>query len=157
MSLEANSPTRPVSTASAAALATARRGSLAVLVLAVAEYGTGMYVNLYATIPRSDHSHGLGTAISNGPAVLSVHAVLGLLLGLGALAVLVQTVIARHPGVIAASAAGLVALAFASVTGANFTSSANTADSMGMSILTGVALLCYAANLYLLHPPSQRR
>ena len=35
--------------------------------LTVAEYGIGMYVNLYVTIPRSDHGHGLGTAISNGP------------------------------------------------------------------------------------------
>ena len=28
---------------------------------------------------------------------------------------------------------------------------------MAMSVLTGVALLCYAANLYLLPPPGQTR
>jgi hypothetical protein len=156
MSLDAQSPTRPVRTAPAAGLARARRGSLAVLVLLVAEYGIGMYVNLYGTIPRADHGHGLGSAITNGPAILSIHALLGLLLGLGALAVLVQAVIARHPGAIAASALGLFALAFASVTGASFTRSGNTADSMAMTVLTGVGLLCYAANLYLLNPTSQR-
>jgi hypothetical protein len=31
-----------------------------------------------------------------------------------------------------------------------FVSSGNAADSLAMSVLTGVALLCYAANLYLL-------
>jgi hypothetical protein len=67
-----------------AGLARARRGSLAVLVLVVVEYGIGMYVNLYVTIPRADHGHGLRSVIANGPAMLSIHAVIGLLLGLGA-------------------------------------------------------------------------
>lgn len=156
MSPDAESPARPASTASTAGLARARRGSLAVLVLLVAEYVFGMYVTLYATVPRADHGRGLGSAITNGPAILSVHAALGLLLGLGALAVLVQAIIARHLAAIAASALGLLALAFASVTGASFTSSGTTADSMAMAVLTGVALLCYAASLYLLRPPSPR-
>jgi hypothetical protein len=156
MSLDAASPTPPASAAAAAGLARARRGSLAVLVLIVTEYTVGMYVNLYVTIPRADHGRGLGTAISNGPVILSIHAVLGLLLGLGALAVLVQAVLARHRGAITSSALGVFALAFASVTGARFTSSGNTAGSMGMSVLTGAALLCYAANLYLLHPRQRR-
>ncbi len=67
MTLNAQSPTRAGSTAPAAGLARARRGSLSVLVLITAEYGTGMYVNLYATIPRADHGHGLGSAFTNGP------------------------------------------------------------------------------------------
>ncbi|HEY5988238.1 MAG TPA: hypothetical protein VIV12_17960 [Streptosporangiaceae bacterium] len=156
MSLDAESPESParhVRTAATASLARVRRGSLAVLVLVVVEYGIGMYVNLYVTIPRADHGHGLGSAIANGPAMLSIHAVIGLLLGLGALGVLVQAVIARHLGAIASSAAGLFALAFASATGASFTSSGQPSESMGMSVLTGVGLLCYAANLYLLRPP----
>src|SRR4249919_1037667 len=33
---------------------------------------------------------------------------------------------------------------------------ARRADSMAMSVLTGVGLLCYAANLYLLLPPGRR-
>jgi hypothetical protein len=156
MSLDAESPTRPVRTAATASLARVRRGSLMVLALLVAEYGIGMYVNLYITIPGADHGHGLGSAIANGPAMLSIHAVIGLLLGLGAVGVLAQAVIARHLGATASSAAGLFALAFASVTGASFTSSGHPAESMGMSVLTGVGLLCYAANLYLLRPPSQR-
>ena len=157
MNLDAKSPARPVRAAAPAGLARVRRGSLAVLVLLVAEYGIGMYVNLYVTIPRADHDHGLGSAIANGPVTLGIHAVVGLLLGLGAVGVLVQAIIARHLGAIVSSAIGLFALAFASVAGASFTSSGNTAESMAMSVLTGAGLLCYAANLYLLRAPSNHR
>jgi hypothetical protein len=156
MSLDAKPAARPVSASAPASLARVRRGSLAVLVLVVLEFGIGMYVNLYVTIPRADHGHSVGSTISNGPAILTVHAVIGLLLGLGALGVLVQAVMGRHPAAIAASAAGLFALAFASVAGASFTSSGGPADSMAMSVFTGVGLLCYAANLYLLPPPGRR-
>jgi hypothetical protein len=151
MSLVAPFVARSVSDA---AVARIRRGSLAVLVLVVLEYGIGMYVNVYATVPRADHGRDLGSAIANGPAVLSAHAVIGLLLGLGALGVLARAVMARHPGAIAASAVGLFAQAFAAVTGASFTSSGDPVDSMGMSVLTGVGLLCYASNLYLLRRPA---
>jgi hypothetical protein len=128
---------------------------MAVLVLIVVEYGIGMYVNLYVTVPRADHGRSVGSAIANGPAMLTIHAVIGPLLGLGALGVLVQAVIARHLGVIASSAVGLFAIAFASATGASFASSGQPVDSMGMSVLTGVGLLCYAANLYLLRRPAR--
>jgi hypothetical protein len=46
MSLDAKSAARPVSAAAPASLARVRRGSLAVLVLVVLEFGIGMYVNL---------------------------------------------------------------------------------------------------------------
>jgi hypothetical protein len=46
MSLDAKTAPRPVSTPAPASLARLRRGSLAVLVLVVAEYLIGMYVNL---------------------------------------------------------------------------------------------------------------
>ena len=59
-----------------------RRASLVVFVLLLAEYGIGMYVNLYITVPAVDHGHSVGSAISNGPVILSAHAVIGLLLGL---------------------------------------------------------------------------
>ena len=157
MSLDAESPspTRPVRTAATASLDRARQGSLAVLVLTVVEYGIGMYVNLYVTVPRADHGHSVRSAIANGPAMLSIHAVIGLLLGIGALGVLVQAVRARHLGVIALSAAGLFALVVAAAAGASSTSSGQPAESMAMSVLTGIGLLCYAANLYLLPAPTR--
>jgi hypothetical protein len=156
MSLRAESSARPASTTATASLARVRRGSLAALVLLVLQYGIGMYVNLYVTVPRDDHDGGLGSAIANGPAMLSSHAVLGLLLGLVAIGVLVQAVIARHLGAIVSSALGLLALVSAAAAGASFTSSGDAADSMGMAVLTGVALLSYAVNLYALRPSGQR-
>lgn len=150
MSVGTRSTTRPGRSAPVAAAARIRRASLAVLVLLVVEYGIGMYVNLYVTVPKVDHGGSLGSAISNGPATISIHAVLGLLLGLGALAVLVQSIMVRHWGLIALSVVGLLAMILASVMGTSFTRTGDASDSMGMSVMTGIALLCYAGILYLL-------
>jgi hypothetical protein len=122
-------------------------------VLLVVEYAIGMYVNLYVTVPGADHGGSLGSAISNGPASLSVHAVIGLLLGLGVAA---QSILVRHWRLIAASVIGLLAMIFASVAGTGFTSTGADSASMAMSVLTGIAMLCYAANLYLLRPGIRR-
>ncbi|HET7244631.1 MAG TPA: hypothetical protein VFJ07_07315 [Streptosporangiaceae bacterium] len=152
MSLRAESAARTGGAAGTAGLARVRRASLATLVLVVAEYVIGMYVNLYSTVPEADHGQGLGAAIGNGPVLLSIHAVIGLLLGLGALGVAWQAVRSRRAAVIAWSAVGLLALAMATVAGAGFTNTGDRSASMAMSVLTGVALLCYAANIYLVRP-----
>lgn len=139
-----------------AGLVRLRRGSLAVLVLLLVEYGTGMYVNLYVTVPAADHGHDIGAAIANGPAALSLHGALGLLLALGSLGVLTQAVLTRHVAAVVSSAAGLLAIAVAAAAGASFASGGQAADSMEMAVLTGVGLLCYAVNLYLLPRPGNR-
>jgi hypothetical protein len=69
---------KPVRTAAAAAVSRLRRASMAALVLVVAEYAIGMYVNLYVAVPKADRGGSLGTAIRT--AVLRgepVHAVPG--------------------------------------------------------------------------------
>lgn len=148
MSVNTRSSARTAWAGSAARAITLRRASLAVLVLLVLEYGIGMYVNLYVAVPRADHGGGLGAAIANGPAVLSLHAVTGPLLALGALGVLVLAAVLRYWAAVAAAAAGLFAIAFAAVTGIASASTGDAADSMAMSVMTGVALVCYAAILY---------
>jgi hypothetical protein len=132
-----------------------RRGSLAVLVLLVVELTIGMYVNLYVTVPGADHGGSLGRAIANGPVSLSLHAVLGLLLGLGALGVATQSILVRRPGLIIASFIGLVAMIFASVAGTGFTRTGDNSASMAMSLLAGIAVLCYVANLTMLRPAAR--
>ena len=150
MSLRAESGTRPVTAAGPGGrLARLRRGGLAVLALIVAEYAIGMYVNLYVTVPGADHGRGLSQAIANGPAALSLHAVTGLALALGAIALLVLAIRARRPGVITLAAAGLVFVAGAAVAGTGFTRTGDTGASMGMAVFTAAALLCYAGLLYL--------
>jgi hypothetical protein len=125
-----------------------RRTSLAVLALLVVEYAIGAYVNLYVTVPSADHHGSLDSVIANGPAALTVHAVLGLLLWLGALGVLVQAVKARRGWLIVLSVVGLLALVMAAIAGASFTSSGQTESSLAMAMLTGVAMLCYAGSLF---------
>jgi hypothetical protein len=156
MSVHTESAAKPARTAVAAAVSRLRRGSLAALVLVVLEYAIGTYVSLYVTVPAADHGRGLSTAISNGPALLSVHAVVGLVLGLAALGVLVQSIMARRWTVVGVSAVGLLALALASVAGTGFVRTGDTSASMAMSVLTGIALLCYAVNLYVLGPAGRR-
>jgi|SRR5579875_2188372 len=133
-----------------------RRASLAAFMILLVQYGFGMYVNLYATVPGTDHGKGIGAAISNGPAALSVHAVLGMLLILSAIGALVQAVIARHWAVLVASAVALITIIGAFFQGAGFVSQGHAAASMGMAVLAGVALLCYGIVLYLLPSPPRR-
>ena len=156
MNTNVESSARPASTAAAARLDRLRRGNFAVLVLLVVEFTIGTYTELYVTIPEDDHGGGLGSAISNGPWTLSTHAVLGLLLGLGALGVLVQAIMLRRPAAIALSAVGLFALAAADAAGTEVTSGGDRGASMAMAVFTAVALLCCAVNLYLTRPRDGR-
>jgi hypothetical protein len=57
---------------------------------------------------------------------------------------------------IAVSVTGLLAMIFASVAGTGFTSTGDDSASMAMSVLTGLAMLCYVANLAILHAAARR-
>lgn len=130
-------------------LARLRWSSIITLALLLVQYGIGIAVNLYVTVPAADHGHGIGQAVANGPAGLSLHVVLGVALILAAMGVLAQAIIARHRPTIITSAIGLLAITGAAFAGSEFVSSDATAASMTMAVLTGVALACYAASLYL--------
>ncbi|MGH3264692.1 MAG: hypothetical protein ACRDNS_22180 [Trebonia sp.] len=134
-----------------------RSASFTTLVLLLIQYGLGMYTNLYVNVPSGDKGHGFGEAISNGPAALSVHAVLGLLLILGGIGLVVQAVLARYWTVLAAAVIALVTIIGAAFSGAGFVNKGGPASaSMTMAILAGVAMLCYGTVLYLLSSPRQR-
>src|ERR1700722_20967482 len=87
-----------------------RRASFAAVVMLVVQFALGIYVNLYVTVPSADHGHGFGQAIANGPAGLTLHIVLGLLLILAALGFLVQAIAAPRPALTAAAVLGLVTM-----------------------------------------------
>jgi hypothetical protein len=91
-------------------------------------------------------------SLASQPAVLAAHTVLGLLMLAAGISVLTRAIIARHRRAIAASAAGLAAITAAAVSGAAFVSNERAGASMAMAVLTGVALLCYLANLLLAGP-----
>ncbi len=110
----------------AASMAGIRRQSFAMCVLLLVQYGLGIDVNLFVTLPGRDHGAGLGAAIANGPVAVSIHAVLGLALIVVALSTAVRAALIRHGGVIALAVAGLAALTSAAINGIRFVGTART-------------------------------
>jgi hypothetical protein len=133
-------------------LSALRRASLGALVMLIVQFGLGIGVNLFVTLPAKGSA---GDAFSNGP-VLALHAVVGLLLIVTAIALLVRAIIARHRPVIAAAAVGLLAIATAAAQGFSFVHEGTNAASLAMALATGVAMLCYAVALYLVRLPAAR-
>jgi hypothetical protein len=133
-----------------------RRAGLGAFVLLVIQFALGIYVNLYVPVPGADHGHGFGQAIANGPAGITLHIVLGLLLILAALGFLVQAILARRPALIAAAAAGLLAMIGAAASGSTFAGSGRDSASMAMALLAAAGLLCYGTALFLLPPAGGR-
>ena len=137
-----------------------RRISLGMLAGLLIQYGLGMIVNLYVSVPARDHGAGVltavGRALANGPAALTVHAALGLLLILGAVNLVIRATLMRLRPAAWLSAAALLAIVGAAVSGAAFVSSGADGGSLAMALLTGVALACYAVNLFVLGPARAR-
>jgi len=127
-----------------------RGSSLGAAVMLVIQFGLGIGVNLYVTLPpEGSDGRSIGQAFSNG-ALLAVHAVLGLLLIVTAVSLLVRAIIARHRPIIVAAVVGLLAILAAAGFGSSFVNRSTTGSSMGMAMATGVALLCYIAALFIL-------
>jgi hypothetical protein len=130
-----------------------RRASFSAFVALVVQFTLGIYVNLYVTVPDADRGHGIGQAIANGPAGLTLHIVLGLLLILAALEFLVLAARARQPALIAAATLGLLAMIGAAASGSAFVGSGKDGASMAMAALAAVGLLCYGTSVFLLPRP----
>lgn len=127
-----------------------RRASLASFVMLVIQFGIGMAVNLYVTVPKSDRGQGIGHALSTGPWGITVHVIVGLLLLLSAIGLLVQSIMARRRVLIATAVIGLLSILGATMEGGAFVRNGQAEASLLMAVLTLVALLAYGFNLYLL-------
>jgi hypothetical protein len=129
-----------------------RINSFSAAVMLLLEYGLGIWVNLYAKIPASDHGKGtfaaFGAAVAAGPAGLAVHAVLGTLLVVSALALIVRAALARNTAATVIGAVAFLAVAAAWLAGTRFVGDAAGGASFGMAIATGVALLSYVVILF---------
>lgn len=130
-----------------------RTNALAALVMLVLEYGLGIAVNLYAILPKGDHGQGVlgafAAAITGGPIVLTIHALLGTLLLVTAAAAVIRASLARRSIHIALAAGGLLAIVVAWLAGASFVGDGSNGSSMGMAMATGVALICYLLILFI--------
>ena len=135
----------------------ARRTSLGMTMALLVQFALGMVVNLYVTVPARDQGGGvltaIGRAFANGPVALAIHAGLGLVIVLGTISLVVRSVASRRRPLIWLSSLTLLAVLGAAFNGAAFVNSGNDGASLGMALLTGVALLCLAVTLYVTGAP----
>jgi hypothetical protein len=155
MALSGTAQTRRAAATSPRQLAALRGNTFGALAMLIAQFAIGTVVNLYATIPAEDKSHGIfgaiGRALTNGPASLATHAGLGLLIVLAAAALVVRSIIIRHTASIVLSLIGLAAIVSAALNGARFVADGGPANaSLAMALSTALAMLCYATHLLLL-------
>jgi hypothetical protein len=136
-------------------LRTLRGSTFGLLVMLIIQFGLGIAVNLYVTLPASDQGTGflsaIGKALSSSSVALASHAGLGLLIVLAALALIVRASIARHAPSIVFSVLGLLSIAAAAFNGARFVSDGGLANaSLAMALAAGGAMLWYAILLFVL-------
>jgi hypothetical protein len=136
-----------------------RRMSLGMALALLVQYALGMVVNLYVTVPARDQGGGIltavGRAFANGPAAVAIHAGLGLLLIAGAISLVVRSARSRHRPLIWLSAVSLLSILGAALNGAAFVNSGDNGPSLGMAMLTAVALACSVLSLYVLSSPAR--
>ena len=134
-----------------------RRVALAALVMLVVQYGLGIILNLYIAVPASDAHAGIMQEIASGPAMLTLHALLGLGLIGAALVLLVRAVRLEDRVIAVLAAAGLTAIGGAFASGEIFVHNGQSGASLAMALLTGVALLCYIGALTQVSTALRRR
>ena len=123
-------------------LAALRGNCMGAAVLLIVEFGLGIGVNLYVTLP-SDKSF---FATVFGSAVVAVHAIVALALLGAAISALVRAVRVRRA--VAFTSAGLAAILVAAGAGASFAGNQSNGASLTMALATAVAMFCYLAAIF---------
>lgn len=136
--------TRPGGAADVAArrLAALRGNCMGAAVLLIVEFGLGIGVNLYVTLPA--HKSFLATVFAS--AVLAVHAIVALALLGAAIGALVRAIRARRAAVF--TSVGLAAIVAAAAAGASFASHQSNGASLSMALATAAAMFCYLAAIF---------
>jgi hypothetical protein len=111
-------------------------------VLLIVEFGLGMGVNLYVTLPA--HKGFFGTVF--GSATLAAHAIVALILLGAAIAALIRAI--RAGRAVAFTSVGLAAILVAAFAGASFAGSQGNGASLGMALATAVAMFCYLGAIF---------
>ena len=146
----------------------ARGWAFGLLIALLVQFGLGMYVNLFASIPLNHPGHGANNFFAgsyhsvawaetspHSPVILAVHAGLGLLLVLGSLWLAVLAIRGRRAGFVWAAVLGALFILGAGFNGASFLNYNEDANSYVMALLFAVAVLCYIVLLAL--PSSSER
>jgi len=127
-----------------------RMASFGALTMLVIQFVLGTAYSLYGTAPASGKSVGM----FSGP-LIAIHVIVGILLIIAAIMLVVRAVQARHAPSIATTAAGLLVILGAFGAGESFTRDGSNGASLGMALLTALAMLCYATNLVILGRPTR--
>src|SRR5579864_7584460 len=125
-----------------------RMASFGALTMLVIQFVLGTAYSLYGTAPASGKSVGMFSS-----PLLAIHVIMGILIVIAAIMLVVRAVQARHRPSIATTVVGLLVILGAFGAGSSFTQDGNNGASLGMALLTAVAMLCYAANLVILGKP----
>ena len=133
----------------------ARGWAFGLLIALLVQFGLGMYVNLFASIPLNHPGHGANNFFAgsyhsvawaetspHSPVILAVHAGLGLLLVLGSLWLAVLAIRGRRAGFVWAAVLGALFILGAGFNGASFLNYNKDANSYVMALLFA-AVLCY--------------
>ena len=146
----------PANARAATRLRGLRGASFGAMIMLTIQFGLGMWVNLFATLPASDRGKGLlpavGGALTAGPLGLTLHALLGLALLVTGSAALIRAILVRAPAWIVVTLIALCAIVLAGVNGARFVGSSSDGSSFVMALAEAVALACYALVLFLATP-----
>jgi hypothetical protein len=132
---------QPVSAQRLAALSGNCMGAAVLLII---EFGLGIGVNLYVTLPQ--HKSFLSTVL--GSATLAAHAIAAVVLLGAAIGALIRAIRARKA--IVFTAAGLAAVVAAGIAGAAFASSQGDGASLAMALATAVAMFSYLTAIFTL-------
>jgi hypothetical protein len=129
---------------SARRLAALRGNCMGAAVLLIIEFGLGIGLNLYVTLP--EHKSFFSTVL--GSATLTAHAIVAVVLLGAAIGALTRAIRARRA--IVFTAAGLAAVVAAGLAGASFASSQGSGASLAMALATAVAMFSYLTAIFTL-------
>jgi hypothetical protein len=119
-----------------------RGNCMGAAVLLIVQFGLGIAVNLYVTLP---HHKSFFSTVS-GSTLLAAHVIVALALLGASISALARAIRARR--VIVPTAVGLAAVLAAAIAGAAFTSTQNTGASLAMALATAVAMASYLAAIF---------
>jgi hypothetical protein len=129
-----------------------RTNSFAAVVMLLIEFALGVGVNIDAKLPASDFGKGLfpafGGAVTGGPIVLTLHALLGTILLITGISAVVRASLARRPLLIGITSIALLAIIVAWLSGSTFVGDTAARASLAMALATGLTIACYALILF---------
>jgi hypothetical protein len=150
-------------TASARQNLVLHRGTMVMLGLLVVQFGVGMYLNLFVTVPKSHPGTGesylpsIPWALAGGDGVaLAIHVAVWILLTLGAVALVVRGAMSRRRAPIIGNSLGLLFVLFAGSGGLTFLNrGGDDHESLLMALTFMLALGAYAITLFVDRPATK--